>query len=572
MSIIPVSLSSLASDMSVPALLSSVTAATATATALFLICKSRLMLLRPHEKNLVTLHPEQPKSDARGKMIFFSQIGTSKALAKRLCDNLESNLVILEPVDARNYEARSPTEGEPRRPRCFNFGSLEPTFHTRSILPGQHTFRSKGICGRHRVTENGKNLMAKVANLIRDLGQIAELNSDFDSWWGSVVAVLQSAVLGVAASLELEPEPEPEDVALSDPKHLNILVENVNFVRVNTDSLVGVSRTVKHRMFTIIDEDNGTLKKRGHVPAQWPLREDLLLSNTPLPPFQGFCYLGSCLFLAGGMEIGASTDLIEDFDDTTKLWRLKYDDSTFTWAWSICGDLFCRRISPLVVPWDGKLYIFGGENVGTHWVDIYTIGSGLWEKREVPENLGFVDPRSYFLWEDSNKHHKIVLYFCYDDHQWLMSYDVNTNSWEKVSCNFPQAPEYYSRKIIRLGCNLLIVDSHASVWYIYDLVEKEHIAIVSVDGFDDNMIMSDIFCCHHTNEESLIYVFMEPNEMDIKLEESFQPQRVSYARVKLELQTFSAKIEYQGHLKVGPYFKHYIFAVRNEGNQEKNLV
>ncbi|MED6154134.1 hypothetical protein PIB30_109079, partial [Stylosanthes scabra] len=90
--------------MSVPALLSSVTAATATATALFLICKSRLMRLRPHEKNLVTLHREQLKSDARGKMIFFSQIGTSKDLAKRLCDKLESNGVVLELVDAQNYE------------------------------------------------------------------------------------------------------------------------------------------------------------------------------------------------------------------------------------------------------------------------------------------------------------------------------------------------------------------------------------------------------------------------------------------------------------------------------------
>ncbi|MED6226509.1 hypothetical protein PIB30_104398, partial [Stylosanthes scabra] len=62
------------------------------------------MRLRPHEKNLVTLHREQPKSDACGKIIFFSQIETLKALAKRLCDKLESNLVILELVDARNYE------------------------------------------------------------------------------------------------------------------------------------------------------------------------------------------------------------------------------------------------------------------------------------------------------------------------------------------------------------------------------------------------------------------------------------------------------------------------------------
>ncbi|MED6191152.1 hypothetical protein PIB30_113374, partial [Stylosanthes scabra] len=54
--------------------------------------------------------------------------------------------------------------------------------------------------------ENGKNLMAKAANQIRDLGHTSELNVDFESWWGSVVAVLQGAVLGVEP--ELEPEPE----------------------------------------------------------------------------------------------------------------------------------------------------------------------------------------------------------------------------------------------------------------------------------------------------------------------------------------------------------------------------
>ncbi|MED6202683.1 hypothetical protein PIB30_108000, partial [Stylosanthes scabra] len=36
-------------------------------------------------------------------MLFFSQIGTSKALAKRLCDWLEEDRVDLELVDARNY-------------------------------------------------------------------------------------------------------------------------------------------------------------------------------------------------------------------------------------------------------------------------------------------------------------------------------------------------------------------------------------------------------------------------------------------------------------------------------------
>ncbi|MED6129685.1 hypothetical protein PIB30_110316, partial [Stylosanthes scabra] len=232
MSIIPLSSSSLPSDMSVPALLSSVTAATATATALFLICKSRLMRLRPHEKNLVTLHREQLKSDARGKMIFFSQIGTSKALAKRLCDKLESNGVVLEPVDARNYEPEAlpkenlivlvastsevwnqPSTRSPFSPDNIPFGAeffadwigdYDDAFRVGAFVVNACSF-SAYVVGRG-VTENGKNLMAKAANQIRDLGHTAELNVEFESWWGSVVAVLQGAVLGVEP--ELEPEPE----------------------------------------------------------------------------------------------------------------------------------------------------------------------------------------------------------------------------------------------------------------------------------------------------------------------------------------------------------------------------
>ncbi|MED6130048.1 hypothetical protein PIB30_114265, partial [Stylosanthes scabra] len=129
-----------------------------------------------------------------------------------------------------------------------------------------------------------KNLMAKAANQIRDLGHTAELNADFDSWWGSVVAVLQGAVLGVAA----EPEPEPEDVGSSDPKHLYMLVENVSYDVEDTESYFSFSFAFKHRMLSITDKDNDTmdLKERGRVTPDWPLRENLLI-NSPLPEFLG---------------------------------------------------------------------------------------------------------------------------------------------------------------------------------------------------------------------------------------------------------------------------------------------
>ncbi|MED6141151.1 hypothetical protein PIB30_100470 [Stylosanthes scabra] len=305
------------------------------------------------------------------------------------------------------------------------------------------------------------------------------------------------------------------------------------------------------------------LKERGRVTPDWPLRENLLI-NSPLPEFLGLCSLGSSFYFAGGM--GAITDegIIEEFDDTTKLWCLKYDDSTYTWTWSICGYLFGRRIRPLVVPYQGKLYIFGGESNAAYWVDIYTIRSHHWERREVPSSAikpDYMDPRSYFLWEDTTKPQKrtlIVLYFCCDNRQWLLSYDVNANSWGDVDYNFPLVPEYHSRQLLRLGCNHLVILDFAKVWYIYDLAKKELLAKVVVNDLDDSEIMSDIFCCHHTNEESLIYVFMEPDEKVVDPEESPHPQSVCYARVKLQHPTFAAKVESKSSLKVGPYIHRYM--------------
>ncbi|XLT00120.1 hypothetical protein HN51_049471 [Arachis hypogaea] len=598
--------------MSAPALFSTVSAATATATILFLICKSRLM----HEKNLTTHHrqqpkrnPEQPKRDPCGKMLFVSQIGTSKALATRLCDLLESKGVVLDLVDARNYEPEAlpkenlvllvaSTSEVWNLPPARNFSSNHDlpwgaecfvnwiekkanAFKVGAFVVNACSF-SAFVVGSE-VTEGGKNLMAKAANEIRGLGHTAEWNADFDSWWGSVVAVLQGAVLGICG------ESEPEDVGSSDlnlsmTQRLYMLVKNL--VEVKTEPYVRFSSTTSYRMLTITDDNfmkNGTveLEQVCHIPAQWPLRDDLLIDNGVLPDFQGICSDGRCFYFTADVGGLIEHPNVGYYDSRySKLWCLKYEDPT--WVWSLCGSMFCSRLSPFVVPYDGKLCMFGGEYGIANWVEIYSLKSGLWEKREVPDSAlfsGHSFPSSYFLWEDSTKSSKktlIVLYSFDDNHQLLMSYDVKANRWEEVECNFPPVPGFCPRKLVRLGCShyLLIVDS-VPTWYIYDLSEKKLVAIVHVDGLEeDDVRVSNIFCCHHSSKESLIYIFTEHEFVQEKEQEegSDLPHLVPYARVRLQLQTFSAKIESKGYLGVGPHCKYDIFAAGDEGNKEKTVV
>ncbi|XLU41579.1 hypothetical protein S245_036393 [Arachis hypogaea] len=228
-------LSSSEADISVPLLLSTVTVVSATATTLLLICKPRLMRLYSHKKNLIRLHHEKPKSNPTGKILFVSQIGTSKALASCLCHLFESFGVVTELVDARDYVPEAlpkenlvvlvastsevwnqflgqdfiPTDNRSLGAQMFagrivnyaegyKFGSLVVNAYGFSAFVA-----GKGASG------DDTNLMAKAANHIRDLGDTAELNADFASWWGSVVGVLQGAVSGGAADAmcgEYDPE------------------------------------------------------------------------------------------------------------------------------------------------------------------------------------------------------------------------------------------------------------------------------------------------------------------------------------------------------------------------------
>ncbi|QHO47756.1 hypothetical protein HN51_000194 [Arachis hypogaea] len=592
--------SSLEADISVPLLLSTVTVVSATATTLLLICKPRLMRLMrlySHKKNLIRLHHEKPKSNPTAKILFVSQIGTSKALASCLCDLFESFSVVTELVDARDYVPEAlPKENlvvlVASTSEVWNLGQDFISTDNRSVgammFAGRIVNYAKGykfgslvvnaygfsafVAGKG-ASGDDTNLMAKAANHIRDLGDTAELNGDFDSWWGSVVGVLQGAVSGGAADAMCG-EYDPEDVGSSDPKlsmtqRLYLFVENINLKRDH------VGPAITRRMLTITEANfikNGTvdLEDGGHVTAKWPLRDGLLV-DYPLPYMQGVCSVGHSFFFAGGNDLNIiDPELCLNWDDQhpSRMWCLKYEGSN--WSWKFCGSMFCCRYRPLVVPYDGKLYIFGGTGTANCWVDIYSLKSGLWETREVPESalLSYCrNPDSYFLWEDSTKPHKkthIVLYSCGDEG--LMSYDVKANNWEYLDWNFPPVPEYCPRKLVRLGCShyLLIVD-FAPMWHIYDLSKMKVVETVEVDGLDKTAEVMYIFCCHNTSDESLIDMFMEPgNVFEGEPSTNTGSGVVSYARVKLQLKTFSAKIESKGNFNLGDYVNLYMFAVGDE--------
>ncbi|XP_020986385.1 uncharacterized protein LOC107463903 [Arachis duranensis] len=573
-------LSSLEADISVPSLLSTVAVVSATATTLFLICKSR-----------------QPKSNSTAKILFVSQIGTSKALASCLCNLFESFGVVTELVDARDYVPEALpkenlvvlvastsevwnqllgqdfilTDNRSRGARMFARSIVKYAKGCKfgSLVVNAYGF-SAFVAGKG-ASEDDTNLMAKAANHIRDLGDTIELNADFESWWGSVVGVLQGAVSGGAADAMCG-ESDPEDVGSSDPK-LSMTQSLYLFVE-NTDldlEYVGIT-TITRRMLTITEANfikNGTvdLEDGGHVTAEWPVRDGLLV-DYPLPDGQGFCSVGHSFFFAGGNLCVVDPKLCLDLDEyyPSRMCCLKYEGSN--WSWKFCGSMFCDRFRPLVVPYDGKLYIFGGGGDANCWVDIYCLKSGLWEtrEREVSYCMGHY---TYFLWEDSTKPHKkthIVLYARRGEHQGLLSYDVKANNWEYLDWNFPPVPRLCPRRLVRLGCShyLLIVD-FAPMWHIYDLSKMKVVETVEVHGLKKTAEVTSIFCCHNTSDESLIYMFMKPeNAFEGERSTSYDSGVVSYARVKLELKTFSAKIESKSNLNVGNLVKLYMFAVGDE--------
>ncbi|XP_057723017.1 uncharacterized protein LOC130936864 [Arachis stenosperma] len=581
----PLWLSSLPADISVSTILTGVAAATVTAASFFLIYKSHLC---PNKENLITLHQEQPKPNPRGKILFVSPIrlSTSEDLAKRLYNLLESKGLVLEVVDARTFDPEDlPKENlillVDSTSRVWNQPPL-PCFYEKDDMKGAkvfaswlvHNAESFGIgavvvkaCNFTAFVvgkRDGKNLMAKAANHFRDLDHI-QYYDHFEEWWGSVVATVSGDTVANGMCGESEPE---DDIGCSDPKSIYMLVENVD--------VVDRKRTFRRRML-IISEANGSvdLEDGGPVTAQWPLADDLII-NSELPTFQGFCSVGGSLFIAGGIMCNNGSKFefelkLEHFFPA-KMWCLKYDGST--WIWSLCGSMFYHRMNPIVVPYHGKLCIFGGDIGGGCWVEIYDPKSDLWEKREVSDDTYVSQtPKSYFLWEDRTEPRKktfVMFYFSSGKDQWLSSYDFEANLWESYYCQLPPSRDSSPKKLIRLACSnyLLIVDS-AHMWYIYDFSERNLVADVRVNGLEElTGRVSYVFCCHCTSEESLIYVFMELDEKVVE-EHGGDPDLVPYARVKLQMNgNFFAKVESKGNLKVGPYSKLYMFAV---GDQDTKL-
>ncbi|RYR06125.1 hypothetical protein Ahy_B06g085918 [Arachis hypogaea] len=555
----PLWLPSLPADVSVSAILSSVAATTVTAASFFSIYKTHI---RPHKENLITLHQEQLKRNPRGKILFVSQIefSTAEAVAKRLCDLLELKGLVLEVVDARTYDPEdlpkenlilllhSTSHNQPPLPFVDNSKGAKDfaswlvnnaeSFGIGAVVVKACSFTAFVVGKR-----DGKNLMAKAVNHIRDLDHV-QYGSDFEEWWGSIVATVSGE----------------DDAGCCDPKRIYMLVENLYDECRST--------TYSRRMLTISEANfmkNGTvdLEDGGPVTVKWPLPHGGT-SDSSLPLSEKFCCsVGLSLFFLGDLDKDSEREL--DFDGARNIWCLKYDGHT--WIWSLCRTIFFpHQLCPIIIPYDGKLCC-----IGDNWVDIYNLKSEFWEKREVPAGVR-LNPHSYFLWETL-----IVLYsFDDDNNQWLMSYDLNANIWSPIECNFPPFCDYKAgRKLVRLGCSdfLLIIDI-VSIWYIFDLSKKKPVAVVHVNDLDEMGMVSNVFCCHHTSKESLIYVFTY--QMDIKLDMERPNEYINivpYARVKLQIEdNFSAKVESKGNLKVGPHMKYYVFAAGDQDIKGKTTV
>ncbi|XP_057721752.1 uncharacterized protein LOC130935863 isoform X2 [Arachis stenosperma] len=570
----PLWLPSLPADVSVSAILSSVAAATVTAASFFSIYKSHL---RPHKENLITLHQEQPKRNPRGKILFVSRIGfsTAETVAKRLCDLLESKGLVLEVVDARTYDPEdlpkenlilllhSTSHNQPPLPFADNSKGAKDfaswlvdnaeSFEIGAVVVKTCSFTAFVVGKR-----DGKNLMAKAVNHIRDLDHV-QYGSDFEEWWGSIVATVSGEV---ANGMCMESEPE-DDAGCCDPKRIYILVENLY------DGFR--STTYSRRMLTISEANsmkNGTvdLEDGGPVTVEWPLPHGGT-SDYRLPLSEEYCCsVGLSLFFL--LDMYEAIGRKRDFDDNAEnMWCLKYDGHT--WIWSLCRTIFFpHQLRPIIIPYDGKL-CFIGDNL---WVDIYNLKSEFWEKREVPASV-HLNPHSYFLWETL-----IVLYCVDDENQWLMSYDLNANIWSPIECNFPPVRACKAdRKLVRLGCSdfLLIIDI-VSIWLIYDLSKKKLVAVVHVNDFDETWMVSNVFCCHHTSKESLIYVLISTDAMDIRMDVELLNQYITfvpYAKVKLQTEgNFSAKVESKGNLNVGPHMKYYAFVAVDQDIKGKTTV
>ncbi|XLT26339.1 hypothetical protein HN873_057631 [Arachis hypogaea] len=591
-----VKLSSLQVDMTVSSLLSM--AATASAAALtMLIYKARRksFLQRPDKGDLSTLGPQcEPECNPCGKILFFSRIGTSKALAQHLRYMLASNGVTLELVDTVDYEPEDlPKENlvlivastaehwnrsPPQPPISTKDTSLRlaeedfarwlkekvSNFEGEVFAVKACTFSAFGVVGR--VSEDGKNLMAKAANHIRDLGHATQFNPDFDfdNWWQRAVGVLKGAVLEDTVAVGKCQQSEPE--------RFYVFVENVDDVVTE----MGSSTTFTRKMLTVTEAD---LMKNGCVDLEeagpvTPLAKGIKIDSS-LSQSLEFCSVGGVLYFVPGRLMGGipkEYGVIMDLHYPKKFWCLKYDGST--WIWKLLGNTFISRNRALVVPYDGKLLIFGGG-----WIEIYDPKSDYWDRREVPYNAliqGSMDPESYFLWEDkSTKHHKTLIFlyrFSKLGGRSIVSYDVEANRWKPIECQFPKIPlnVFCPTKLVLLGSSdyLLVVEELASNWYVYDLSRRMVMADLHIDGLDDTWRVLHVFCCHHNQKEkeSLIYMFMQQNESGLH-------DLVHYARVKLKTDAlFSVKVESKGYFKVGPYTKLYMFAVGGEDIEGKNAA
>lgn len=185
------------------------------ATTLYLFYKSRRRLLRPLKalRTLKTLNP-----NAKGKIFFISQTGTSKTLAQRLHSLLTVNDLAFDIIDPKDYEpedlcketlvlviASTWENGEPPQNGSFLVNWVNESaedFRVGAALLSECKFAVFGVGSRvyeHTFNAVAKGLSEKLRKLgakeILDVceGDVDEENLDqvFDRWSQQVVGVLK---------------------------------------------------------------------------------------------------------------------------------------------------------------------------------------------------------------------------------------------------------------------------------------------------------------------------------------------------------------------------------------------
>ncbi|XP_031390874.1 uncharacterized protein LOC116203323 [Punica granatum] len=309
------------------------------------------------------------------------------------------------------------------------------------------------------------------------------------------------------------------------------------------------------------------------------------LQDQPLPDGPGCSRVGRRFFLMGGLQFSSGASKINLLGLSTALWSFDADASPpapglrtrprpcpsgFSLTLRFCGSMELGRSWPVGVPYDDKLYIFGGLGCSASlehrrsWIEIYDpLKDTFLQPREVPKYVAHMSPSCYFLWDnattnqslaDGKEHRKKTLFMLYDsNHPRLLSYDVEENCWEEFDPNFPGSRVGNCRRnLILWGRDTLFIIDHAARWSIYDLSSKKETGEVQVQGLKLDGLVIHAFCqCSSEDGPLTFFIFMEgASDKETRIREY-----LPYASVRLvrEGKNFIATVTSEGALNIGDH-------------------